>query len=111
MRKTNFAAILAATLVTGSIWANPPKKVSKEKPLSEQIHNILSENTIDVRDTDLTARVLFTLDEEKRITILTIRSDHWDVEGFVRRGLDKKKVTISDFVVGEKYVVDVRLTS
>ena len=43
--------------------------------------------------------------------VLAVKSDYWDVKGFLNRRLDKKKVNISDFEVGKQYVVDVRLTS
>ncbi len=110
MRKLSLAAALAVTLVSSSVWANPPKKKTEVKPLSEQIHEILAENSIYVKNKDLTARVLFTLDEKKRILVLAIKSDYWDVRGFLNRRLDKKKVNITNFEVGKQYVVDVRLT-
>ncbi|MEM9362808.1 MAG: hypothetical protein AAGA43_09240 [Bacteroidota bacterium] len=111
MRKLSLATALAVTVVSGSVWAAPPKKKVETKTLSEQIHEILAANSIYVKNKDLTARVLFTLNEDSRIMVLAVKSDYWDVKGFLNRRLDKKKVNISDFEVGKQYVVDVRLTS
>ena len=111
MRKLSFATAIAVMLVSSSVWATTPKKTSEVRTLTEQIQEILAENSIYVKNEDLTARVLFTLNEDQRIVILAIKTDYWDVKGFLNRRLDKKKVNLADFEVGKQYVVDVRLTS
>ena len=111
MGKLSLTIAMAIMLVSGSVWATPPEENSEVKTLSEQIQEILSDNSIYVKKEDLTARVLFTLTEDKRIVILAIKTEYWDVRGFLNRRLDKKKVDITHFEVGEQFVVDVRLTS
>lgn len=111
MGKLSLVTAWAVMLVSGSVWATTPKKDSEVRTLSEQIQEILAENSIYVKNEDLTARVLFTLNEDQRIVILAIKTDYWDVKGFLNRRLGRKKVNITNFEVGKQYVVDVRLTS
>lgn len=111
MGKTNFVMAFLALLFTGSIWASNPEPGIKYGNLSYQIQEILKENSIYVRNQDLTAKVLFKVTEDKRIIVLEIKSDHKDVEGFLKRSLNKKRVKVSDLAVGEQYIVDVRITS
>ncbi|WP_422860487.1 hypothetical protein ACOKFD_06455 [Flagellimonas sp. S174] len=111
MGKLSLTIASAIMLVSSSVWSIAPKEKVEVKTLSEQIHQILAQNSIYVKNKDLTARVLFTLNEDKRIVILAIKTDYWDVKGFLNRRLDKKKMDIAHFEVGEQFVVDVRLTS
>nr|WP_298999548.1 hypothetical protein [uncultured Allomuricauda sp.] len=111
MGKLILAIATAIMLVSSSISAASSKKNPEVNTLSGQIQEILAKNSIYVKNKDLTARVLFALNENKRIVILAIKSDYWDVKEFLNRRLDKKKLDITNFEVGKQYVVDVRLTS
>lgn len=111
MGKTSFIMALLAMLFSGSISASDPVPGIKSRDLSLQIQEILDENSIYVRNKDLTAKVLFTVTDDKRIIVLEIKSDYMDVKGFLKRSLNKKRVKVSDLAVGEQYIVDVRITS
>ncbi|TAI49402.1 hypothetical protein [Flagellimonas allohymeniacidonis] len=106
MRKLSIASILAATLVSSSAMANPPKK---DKTLTRQIHELLADNSICAKNQDLTATVLFTLNEEQRIEVLVVQTDFVEVKRFLTRSLNNKKVVIPDFKEGRQFTVDIRI--
>ncbi len=111
MGKTSFVMAFLALLFTGSILASSTETGTKDGNLSYQIQEMLIENSIYVRNSDLTAKVLFKVTEDKRIIVLEIESDHSDVKGFLKKSLNKKRVKVGNFAVGEQYIVDVRFTS
>nr|WP_299346683.1 hypothetical protein [Allomuricauda sp.] len=106
MRRLSIASILAATLVSAAAIANPPKVDN----LSKEIHELLSYNSIYTKNTDLTAKVWFTLTEEHEINVLYIQSNHMDVKRFLIRSLDQKKVSAPNAEIGKEYTVNVRIT-
>ncbi len=106
MRKLSIASILAATLVSSSAMANPPKK---EKTLTKQIHALLADNSIYTKNQDLTATVLFTLNEEQKIDVLAVQSDFVEVKRFLTKSLNNKKVAIANYKEGRQFTVDIRI--
>lgn len=107
MRRQSIASILAATLVSATALANPPKRVDH---LSKEIHNLLKYNSIYIKNNDLTAKVWFTLTEEQKINVLYIQSNNMEVKRFLVRSLDRKKVSVPDAEIGKEYTVNVRIT-
>jgi hypothetical protein len=111
MRKTSILTFVAAFFFVVMVSAN---RVSIENPktaISEQLKEILSQNSIDAEDEDTTARVLFKVNYEGEIELLRVSTSRKDIEWFLNRKLDGKKISVDDTSFGEVFVVDVRVTS
>lgn len=108
MKKTIFA-IFAALLFVGNVFAVEPT-ANPTKKLSNQIQKMLDENSFDVVD-DLTADVRFTVNKEGEIVVLSIETDSYELEGFVKGRLNYRKVELSQVEEGKIYTVPVRITA
>lgn len=111
MRKVKLALYAGALLFTGIVAANETVEYYPTKSISEQLESILADNVLDVEKQDAIARVLFKLNAEGEIEILEVASERKDVEWFLNRKLDGKKIIADKTSIGEVFVVDVRVTS
>tara|TARA_R110000796_G_scaffold35017_1_gene89992 strand:+ start:81462 stop:81800 length:339 start_codon:yes stop_codon:yes gene_type:complete len=110
MRKINLILVAAMLLVSGSIFAIDGKDSNKPaKKLTTQIADLLKENSIIVGDQDLTATVFFTLNEDKEIVVLSVKTDDEKIEQFVKGKLNYQKVSLEDYREGRTYKVPVRI--
>ena len=97
-------------LFVGSIFANDVKsKDNPRKKLSTQISELLNDNSIIVQGEELTATVLFTVNEEKEIVVLSVKTDSGKLEEFVKERLNYQKVSLEDYREGRTYTLPVRV--
>jgi hypothetical protein len=112
MKKISLTIVML--LVSLSIMANDNKKSNNvDKPaksLSTQIGEILGNNSIKVEQ-DLTANVLFTLNEDKEIVILSVTTDSEIIEHYVKSKLNYQKVNLDNYREGRTYTIPVRITA
>lgn len=114
MRKVSLMLVAALLLSTGSIFANDSKKdvkSSKSQNLSEQIGSYLNDNEFNERHDGHSAQVLFMLNEDKEIIVLSVDTDADNLEGFIKSRLNYKHVDLSEYEAGKKYTVSVRIAS
>jgi len=114
MKKVSLMLVAALLLSTGSIFANDSKKgedPSKSQNLSEQIGNYLSDNNFDENHQGYTAEVLFMLNDDKEIIVLSVDTEKGDLEGFIKSRLNYKTVDFTNYEEGKKYTVSVRVAS
>tara|TARA_R110000868_G_scaffold14075_1_gene65660 strand:- start:17228 stop:17563 length:336 start_codon:yes stop_codon:yes gene_type:complete len=110
MRKLNLFLVAAMLLATGTIFANNGTLVDKPaKKLSAQIADLLKNNAIIVKEGDLTGTVLFTLNEDKEIVILSVKTDNENLEQFVKSRLNYRKVDLEEYREGRTYKLPVRI--
>ncbi len=103
--------VIVMLFVSVSLFANDNKKSEKPlKNLSTQIGEILSDNVIKV-DQDLTANVLFTLNRNKEIVVLSVTTDSYVVEQYVKSKLNYKKVDLDNYREGRTYTIPIRITA
>ncbi len=110
MRKLSLVLVAAMLLSAGSAFAGSFEKPKPSKNLSAQIAEILEASQIKVKDADLTARVLFTLNEENEIIVLKVDSDDPRLEQIIKSKLNYKKVDLKEKQSEKKYVIPVRIT-
>jgi len=79
--------------------------------LATQIWELLNENNLAVDSYDLTAKVLFTLNSEKEIVVISVDTKDTDLETFVKRKLNYKKVEVEEVKQGKMYKLPVRVTT
>lgn len=114
MKKISLVLVAALFLSAGSIFANDSKKgvkPSKNQNLSEQIGNLLYNNNFNERHDGYAAQVLFMLNDDKEIIVLSVDTEKEDIESFIKSSLNYKEVDISNYEEGKKYTVSVRITS
>jgi len=114
MRKVSLMLVAALLLSTGSIFANDSKKdakPSKTQNLSEQIGEFLASNYLQENNLGHEAQVLFMLNSDKEIIVLSIATDQEDLEYFIKSRLNYHKVAISEYEEGKKYTVSIRIAS
>ncbi|ADV47675.1 hypothetical protein I2486_01345 [Cellulophaga sp. E16_2] len=109
MKKLSLVFVSALLLFTGSVLANDVKK--SEKPsenLSTQIATLLSNSNLVIED-ELTANVLFTLNEDREIVVLSVTTNSEVIAQFVKSKLNYQKVSLENYREGRMYTVPVRL--
>ena len=110
MRK--FRLILAAALlvVSGNLFANDLDKTDPQKSLSTQIWERLKDNNLALgKAKELTATVLFTVNSEKEIVVISVETVDSNLESFVKSKLNYQKVELEDVILGKMYKLPVRV--
>lgn len=109
MRKLSLVFAAALLFTAGNAFAIDSKTVDPSKSLTEQISELLKGNAFDVENQDLTAHVLFTLNQNKEIVVISVETENEALEGFVKNRLNYQEVALSDFQEGKMYTVPVRI--
>lgn len=110
MRKLNSFLVAAMLLVSGSIFANNIGELDNPtKKLSTQIAELLKDNSFIVAEEDLTAKVLFTVNDAKEIVVLSVDTEDGRLEQFVKGRLNYQKVILNEYREGRTYTVAVRI--
>lgn len=112
MRKLSITLIAAMLFATGSIFANDFNKGKEPtKSLSEQIGELLKQNTFTDNEDGKTAEVVFILNNEKEIVVLGVHGSDDSLDAFIKARLNYKEVEVDSFEPGKKYAVQVRIVA
>ncbi len=112
MKKISFVLIAAMLLTAGSSFANdnPIKKINPSKSLTAQIGEILNDNNFTENEEGKSAQVLFMLNAEREIVVLSVDADeNSSLEGFIKSKLNYQEVDLAEYQEGKKYTVSVRV--
>lgn len=109
MRKFSLVLVAAMLLSSGSLLANDADNVNPSKKLSVQIAQMLRDNSFTIEKVDMTADVRFTLNNEKEIVVLSVDTEDFGLEGFVKAKLNYKKVDLEQYTEGKVYTIPVRI--
>ncbi len=111
MRKLSLVVIAAMLLSMGSVFANDSKKdESPTKSLTEQIGVLLEQNNFTISEDGKTAEVIFTLNKQKEIVVLSVDAEDNTLDTFIKTRLNYQAVDVATFEEGKKYAVQVRIT-
>ncbi len=112
MRKISLLLVAAMLLSTGSILANNPT-MGKEptKNLSEQIKDLLRNNNFTTAEEGKVAQVLFTLNSEREIVVLSVDTDDETLDTFIKARLNYHEVDMTAYEAGKKYTVSVLISA
>ncbi len=115
MKKWSVLPVAAALLFSVSALATEGKNAKKEGPKTKicaEIGNLLRDNNIVLNEEDeLNVWVSFTVNQEREIVVLTVRTDSETVERFVKAKLNYHSVGNTDLLPGSTYEVPIRFTS
>ncbi len=110
MRKFSLVLVAAALFISGNLFANDSNNTDPQRSLKTQIQELLKVNKLVVEDyEELTAKVLFTVNSEEEIVVISVETDDSDLESFIKSKLNYKKVELSEFVEGRMYRMPLRV--
>jgi len=102
--------ILALGLFTINLSAANLNPIKPTDELRIEIVDLIGSNYMDEMKTDeLGAEVLFTVNNNKEIIILSVNSDDVLLEGYLKRKLNYKKVNHKPSKHGEIYLLPVKM--
>ena len=111
MRKISLVVVAAMLLSTGSLLANNLNEVNPTKTLTTQISKLLTTNSLTENEVNAEAQVLFTINKEREIVVLSVDTDNKTVESFVKNRLNYKRIHITEYEEGKLYTIPVRVKS
>lgn len=111
MRKLSYLFVAAMLLSTGSILANSTDARTPVQGISEQITQLLSDNSFSEEECDSTAQVRFTLNADGEIVVLSVQTKSTSLERFVKNRLNYQKIKISGVEEGKLFTIPVRIIS
>ncbi|MEE9364656.1 MAG: hypothetical protein V3U92_18810 [Cellulophaga sp.] len=109
MRKISLMLVAVMLLSASSVVANDSTTIEPTKKISKQIGKLLEKNSFNDLKADLTAKVLFTVNTDREIVVLSVDTKDASVEAFVKRRLNYKKIDIKNFRKGKRYTIPVRI--
>ena len=110
MRKFSLVLVAAALFISGNLFANDSDNTDPQRSLKTQIQELLKVNKLVVEDfEELTANVLFTVNSEEEIVVISVETDDSELELFVKSKLNYKKVELNEFVEGRMYRMPLRV--
>src|SRR6187431_1195863 len=95
------SSIFATTLIDDPIPVLP--KTSKE--LSQFLNSTQSDKVLENEEV---ANILFTVNDLNQIVVLQVQSNNPDVQDFVKKALNYKKLPSDDLIVGNKYIFEAK---
>ncbi|NNJ88953.1 MAG: hypothetical protein HKP53_06095 [Eudoraea sp.] len=110
MRKLPVVLAAALLFTAGNLFANDYKTADPKKDLAIQISQLLKNNSFVVEEQDLTAKVLFTLNSENEIVVISVDTEDEILERFVKSRLNYQAVELAEAEEGKMYTVPVRIT-
>ncbi|GGD56974.1 hypothetical protein [Muriicola marianensis] len=109
MRKLSLVFAAALLLAGGNLFANDSGTIDPNNELAVQIGDLLKDNNFVLDEEDLTAKVLFTLNDEKEIVVISVETEDEILEKFVKSRLNYKQVNVVAGKEGKMYTVPVRI--
>ncbi len=109
MRKLSLVFASAPLLAGGNLFANDSRTIDPNNELAVQIGDLLKDNNFVLDEEDLTAQVLFTLNDKKEIVVISVETDDEILEKFVKSRLNYQQVQVASGKEGKMYTVPVRI--
>lgn len=110
MRKLPVVLVAAILFSAGNLFANDSKTTDPKEALAIQISHLLEDNSFIVKDHELTAKVVFTLNNHKEIVVISVDTEDEVLERFVKSRLNYQTVELASIEEGKMYSVPVRIT-
>lgn len=110
MRKLPVVLAAALLFAAGNLFATETVNSDPNKDLSEQIGDLLKDNSFVLQNEDLTAQVIFTLNQKKEIVVISVETENELLERFVKSRLNYQHVEVPVAKQGSMYTVPVRIT-
>lgn len=100
--------VAAMLLSTGSIFANDTVGNDPNKEIKSQIHKLLDGYYEMSPGASMNATVLFTVNKEKEIVVLSVDTKDQVLEDLVKARLNYHKIESSNLSEGRRYTIPVK---
>ena len=103
MKNLKLVTLVLAISISSISFAAPTKTDDPKSELREQIIDLLGDPDVAFSDNAVEAEVVFTLNDQSEIVIVSVNCENEFLDGYVKRKLNYKKVQVSALNVGEIY--------
>lgn len=112
MRKFSLILVAAMLLSVSSVFGNNGLDDNPSQTLSQQISALLSKDALRMPwDTEMHALVYFTVNSEKEIVVLSVKTNEEELESYLKGRLNYIKVECSNYMIGVTYKIPVTMKS
>lgn len=109
MRKISMVLVAAMLLSSGSIFANSNDGSDPAQELKKEVKKLLNGFYEMQSDDNFKATVLFTVNKEKEIVVLSVYSEDLQFKDFVKNQLNYHKIKTNEIVEGRRYSIPVEV--
>ncbi len=98
----------------GSVFANDAvngTEPSQGQKLAKQISSLLNKNAFTENDLGHSADILFMLNNDMEIVVLSVDTDEKHIERFIKNKLNYQKADLKTYEPGKKYTIAVKIAS
>lgn len=103
MKNFKLIALVLVISISSLSFAVPSKTADPKSELREQIIDLLEDPDVAFSDNALEAEVVFTLNDQSEIVIVSVNCENEFLDGYVKRKLNYKKVKVSTLNEGKIY--------
>ncbi len=111
MRKTSVMLVAAMLLLSGNIFAKESKETDPSKDLKNQVRQLLDEQFELTSYKKLEASILFTVNKENEIVVLSVYTESDKLERFVKSKLNYHQIRTAGVVQGRRYTIPIKVES
>ncbi|MBJ6367158.1 hypothetical protein [Snuella sedimenti] len=110
MKTIKLVSVLAILVCAnmGFAHTDPKKEKPKSESISNEIQSLLGRSSLVVEE-DVLAKVYFTINLKNEIVVLTVDSDSFALEAFIKSNLNYSKIKTKGIKQGKRYVIPVKL--
>ena len=109
MKQFKTALVALALVASSTVFAINPTLIAEKTPASTELKKML-DNPQFIVENDMEAEVLFTINQDKEIIVLSVDTDNRNIERYVFDRLSHEELD-SDLQVGKQYIVPIRIKS
>ncbi len=111
MRKISVMLVAAMLLSTFSIFAKEANANDPAKELKKQVERLLNGFSENASENDQTATILFTVNRENEIVVLSVYTQDYKLEKFVKDRLNYHRINSERVIEGRRYTIPVSIKS
>ena len=109
MKNLKLVALVLAISISSISFAAPTKTDDPKSELREQIIDLLGDTNVAFSDNAVEAEVVFTLNDQSEIVIVSVNCENEILDGYIKRKLNYKKVQVSALNEGEIYRMPLKI--
>jgi hypothetical protein len=110
MKKISLTLVAAMLLFTGSVLGNGSDKGDPSKALRKQVKELLEDYRSEP-NRNLVASILFTINRENEIVVLSVKTKNSNLKEYIKTRLNYKEAKTEESAGGRKFVIQVRVLS
>lgn len=108
MRNFKFLFLAVAMSITTSVMSSTEPNFKRDKSVASEIEEMLDKSNLVVEE-ELSVRVVFSLSNERKIIVHSIKSENGDVNDFLMERLQGKQVLGRNWKTGKYYALPVKV--